>query len=328
MRRPAPFRAVASLMLIIAFAPLSVASAQSGVADELAYSDETGYFFFWDPALLSLVKESTEPGTDHWRFSDGEATVDVWAYAASGVTGEACVRDILARLTAYPATASLEALPAYGGGPPEIDGRIRIDFVLTIDQPGGRDTYAAQALCQEVVPGESLAFVFVHMPARVYNERVLDLVEVFGADFLLYANLHGATVQASEIESVPIPDQDGTTAGTMRGFQSCSSQVFDVLVRATDRSIVVDPASLVAIDPDGVTLPLSAVAWSLPEAQRETALDLEPGQSGLLHAVVDVGFDRSFDLYYTAPNGETIYVASSATGCGAGGAAPVPIDID
>jgi hypothetical protein len=85
---------------------------------------------------------------------------------------------------------------------------------------------------------------------------------------------------------------------------------------------------LVAVDENGISLPVNAVAWSLPEARRETALSLGPSETGLLHGVVEAEPNRNFELSYIAPNGETIFLSPSLWGCGGGGGAPVPIDIE
>ena len=85
MRRLAAI-ALPLVLLAAALVPRASTNAQSGVDDELAYGPETGYFFFWDPAILSLQEATSEPGTDHWRLTDGDATVDLWAYSDLAVS--------------------------------------------------------------------------------------------------------------------------------------------------------------------------------------------------------------------------------------------------
>ena len=323
-------RLIRSMVIVLALLipgvvmPRSSVIAQSGGFDELVYGQETGYFFFWDPAILSLQDASSEPGVDHWHLTDGGATVDLWAYLGIGVTTGTCVADALDMIARDPATVSMEMLPIHGGGPPQVIGDTFSEIVLTVDLPSGREKFAIKVECQEPLPGRLLTLEIVHMPARVYNERALESVSIEGFDYYLFLGLH-----SEELVPTSIPDAAGGTVGSLKSFLPCNTAVFDVMARAGDRGkFVIDPVSFIAIDTDGVLLPVTAVAWSVPEVRRETTLILDPGEMGLVHGVVEVEPNHAFDLYYSAPNGETLFLAPSLWGCGGGGAAPVPIDID
>jgi hypothetical protein len=307
-----------------ALVPSTLVSAQSGVHDELAYGQETGYFFFWDPARLSLQDESSAPGVDHWRLTDGDATVDIWAYSGAGTTTADCVGDALAMIAADPATVSIETLPIYGEGPVEVFGDTFTEIVLTVDLTGEQEKFALKVECQEPLPEQVLVLEIISMPARVYNERGFESVSIGGLRFYLFMDLHDTVTGP-----VAIPNRNGSVAGTLTGFLACNSRVFDVMARAGNGGeFAVDPASILAIDEAGVSLPVTAVAWSVPDAAQVSSLRLAAGELGLLHGVVDVESNHYFDLYYAAPTGETIFLAPSLWGCGGGGAAPVPIDID
>jgi hypothetical protein len=325
IRRLTAIVAVLVVLLPVAVMPQMTTHAQSGVADELAYGRETGYFFFWDPAVLTLEEASSQPGVDYWRLSDGEATVDLWAYAAPGVTPAACVAGFLDQLAADSDTVSLEMLPIHGSGPPQVLAESFSEVVLTSVGRGTDEKYAAKVECQEAVPGESLSLEFIHMPARVYNEQALESVSIGGMDVYLFMG-----ISTDETTRITIPDSTGAPAGTLRTFLPCNTAVFDVLMQGGDGPGVfaVDPVSLIAVDEQGASLPVTAVAWSLPEARRETSLRLGPGETGLLHGVVDADPGHSFDLYYAAPTGEANFLTPSLWGCGGGGGAPVLIDID
>jgi hypothetical protein len=199
------------------------------------------------------------------------------------------------------------------------------EVVLTSVGRGTDEKYAAKVECQEVVPGESLSLEFIHMPARVYNEQALESVSIGGIDVYLFMG-----ITTDETTRVTILDSTGAPAGTLRTYLPCNTAVFDVLTQGGGGPGVftVDPASLFAVDEQGASLPVTAVAWSLPEARRETSLRLGPGDTGLLHGVVDADPGHSFDLYYAAPTGEAIFLTPSLWGCGGGGGAPVLIDID
>jgi hypothetical protein len=236
-----------------------------------------------------------------------------------------CVTGFLDRLAGDPATLSLEMLPLHGGGPPQLIADTFSEVVLTASGPNGDEKYAAHVECQEAVPGESLSLAFIHMPARIYNERALESVNIAGFDVYLFMGISG-----DDTPLVTIPDATGAPAGTLATFLPCNTAVFDVLAEGGDGAgdFAVDPASLIAVDEGGTALPVSAVAWSLPEARREASLNLGSGEIALLHGVVDVEPNHAFELSYAASTGEAIFLSPSLWGCGGGGAAPVPIDIE
>src|SRR5215213_847732 len=189
IRRLTAIVTVLAVLLPIAVMPQMTTRAQSGVADELAYGQETGYFFFWDPAVLTLEEASFQPGVDYWRLTDGETTVDLWAYAAPGVTPADCVSNFLDQLAADPDTVSLEMLPIHGGGPPQVLAETFSEVLLTSIGRGTDEKYAAKVECLEAVPGESLSLEFISMPARVYNERGLESVGIEGMDVYLFMGI-------------------------------------------------------------------------------------------------------------------------------------------
>jgi hypothetical protein len=313
------------VLVLIGLAPLGHVAAKSGV-DELAYSQETGHFFFWDPAVVSLDDASSEPGVDYWRFSDDGVATEIWAFVDPERTPESCVRDFLDGLAADPGTQAVEALPVIGGGPPQIFGASDAfaPIVVTVDGDNGREKFAAEVSCREVVRGESLVLAWVYMPAQVFNERALDVVRVEGIDLYVYGGLHNPD---GVVNWIP----DGAGSGVyLRTFLPCNTTVFDVLVEAGDEGgVTVDPASLFAVDPaTGEALSLTAVAWPLPQARQEPVLNLAPGETGIVHGVVTLTPLRNFDLYFADPNGDPVFLAQSILGCGQSGAAPVPIDIE
>jgi hypothetical protein len=318
---------VAALFVLLPAAVMSqmIANAQSVVTDELAYSQQTEYFFFWDPATLSLQQESSAAGIDYWLLTDGEVNVNIWAYTAPGVTSDQCVADFLDQLAADPATRAMETLPVFGGGPLQQFGN-SAQFVLTADGADGQEKFAAKVECGEVVPGQSLFLIFVLMPARVYNEKDTQHVSWSGADYFTFVGLQDNQLDS---EFASVPDETGTRVGTLTTFLPCNVSSFDLVARAeAGREFVVDRESLFAVDNNGAYLPVTVAAWSLPEARRETSLALRPGALGLLHGVVAAEPFQDFDLYFAAPGGQSIFLAEAMWGCGAGGGAPVLIDIE
>jgi hypothetical protein len=324
MRRLAAIVAALVVLIPAAFVPRAITNAQPVAAQELAYSQQTGYFFFWDPATASLEGESSDPGVDWWRLSDGEAFVDLWAFAAPDQTTEECVRNALDRFAADRATLEMKELwpdeGMAGGGPPQI-WEYRTAFVLTVEGPDGQEKFAVSLECQEIVPGQSQHLTSIVMPAQVFNER--GDVTIGGVDLFAFNGL-----THPEAEFVSISDETSEIVATLTTFLPCNTAEFSVLARGESGGGVIDPSSFIAVDGEGASLPTALVAWSLPEARPETSLSLLPGEIGLMRGVVEVDPDHSFDLYYSDSSDHAIFLAPSLWGCGQGGGAPVLIDIE
>ena len=326
MRRLAAIVAALAVLIPAVLLPQAIATAQPVATQELAYSQQTGYFFFWEPAILSPQGESSEPGVDWWRFSDGETRVDLWAFSAPAMTTEECVRAALDRFAADPATREMEALwPVEGAAespPPQVWSDFT-EFVLTVEGPVGEDKFAVSLECREIVPEQSLHLTSIIMPAHVFNER--GDVTIGGVDLFVFDGFNHP-----EAEFVSISDETGEVVGTLTTFLPCNTAEFSVLARGESGGGggVIDLSSFIAVDGEGISLPIALATWSLPEARRETALSLHPGELALLHGVVAADVDQHFDLYYSDSSGQAIFLAPSLWGCGQGSGAPVLIDIE
>src|SRR3954471_932559 len=82
---------------------------------QVFFSDQTGYFFFWDPGKWTLVAASSQPGVDWIRLSNGEIVADVSALVAPGISATACLNHQLDQLASDASMVSVEALSPEGG---------------------------------------------------------------------------------------------------------------------------------------------------------------------------------------------------------------------
>jgi hypothetical protein len=321
-------RLLAVMVILAGLVPtLLVAPATSNAADdllELFYSDRTGYFFFWDADTWSLVDAGTssDPEGDWILLSDGEVDVDIWAIHAPGATTSECLGVAMDGFYADPSVLEIEDLSAEGG-PPQIYEDVT-NLVLTVDGLEGTEKFAVRLTCDEVVPGESLYLRSIFVPAALYNATGKEPWE-YELDFFSFGRPYHP-----ETESVPIPDDAGDVAATLTTHLPCDTATFSVLAQGAGggSGVVIDPSSFIAIDDTGVSLPIAMTAWLLPGARPETSLSLRPGESGLMLGVVEAEPGQVFELYYNAPSGDVSFLARPVWGCGAGGGAPVLIDIE
>jgi len=320
--RLATILAVLGMLAPMAFVPPAIATAQSDPRWELYYSEQTGYYFFWDPATWSIETESSQPGFDSIRLVDGEEGLfDLSAFLAPGVTPTECLRTALDDLAADPSTLEMESLTAEELLPQV--GRGSVELVLTAANGDERVTFAVFLECGDIVPGESLRLKSLVVPARVYNERGWPL-RFLDPDLRVFESL---TRQENAGHSHAVSGENGAVMGTLTAAGSCGSPL-NAFVRAENLdgggNFVIDPSAFLALDAEGTPLPTS-LAISFPESPPGSLLVLPPGEFALFHIVADTDY---FDLYYAPNVRQVIHVGAIFSSCGAGAAAPVPIDID
>jgi hypothetical protein len=320
-------RLLAIVAVLAVLIPSVLSPATTNAADdllELFYGDHTGYFFFWDADTWSAVDEGTssDPEGDWILLSDGEVDLDLWAFQAPGVTTSECLGVAMDGLYADPSVLEIEDL-SEEGGPPQIHTDVA-NVVLTVDMPEGREKFAVRLTCNEIVPGESLYLQSIIVPAAVYNATGKEPWE-YELDFFSFGSPYHP-----ETETVPISGDTGDVVASLTTRLPCDTATFSVLARGVGGggNVVVAPSSFIAIDDTGASLLIAVAAWSLPEARPETSLSLRPGETGILLGVVDADPGQNFELYYSAPSGDVSFLAQPVWGCGAGGGAPVLIDIE
>lgn len=324
-------RLIAGLTVVLLALAATAVPATTIAADdplELFYSEHTGYFYFWDPAIWSLEDEgeSSDPAGDWLTLSDGEVSLDLWAFLAPGVTTSECLRMAVDDFGSDPTVLEMEALTAEGG-PPQIGENVT-NLVLTVDRPEGTEKFAVGLTCNETVPGESLHLKSLIVPASVYNARGLELWEYdFDSYFFAYQNL---VIEQAFNRTVPIESAPGEVIGMFRAYNGCLATVLFVLAQGVGgNDFLLDPASFVVLDADGSVVPATLAMWSLPAARRESSLALRPGETALLYAAADARPAHKFSLYFTPPSGQAIELTNSVPDCGgASSSAPVLIDIE
>jgi hypothetical protein len=327
-------------VLIVVLVAVSVASfeparstlAQSGPAYELFYSEQTHYFFFWDPEKWTLEDQASEQGEDWVRLANGEIMAQYSALIAPGVDYVDCLHAMIDQLENEPSVLAVEALSAEGA-PPEI---VMISppaleeaftkLVVTLANGSDRDKYAVRLGCGPIESGQSVINTSIFVPARIYNEQHgLPLI------FLpAVATSQGFMQQAQNRGVVSIPADALSGEGTLSASAVCpKSTVVGLASGAGQSDFVVDPASFSAIGSSGTDIPVSLV-WSLPAQPANSTASIRPGDAALFQVLLDDSVtDRGFTLYYTSSSGKEIPIAQGERGCGgAGGGAPVLIDID
>jgi hypothetical protein len=313
---------VVLLAIAAVIVPATTTAQTNGVYD-LFSSEQTGYFFFWDPGEWSLEQEGSEPGQDRVRFveraSNGEVLLDLWAFEAPGVTPVECMRGAIDMLAADPATLELTELTAEGG-PLIVDGG-SLEFVLTVAQGDERDTFAFHVECTEIVPGQSLRLKSLSVPASIYNERGVPL-------FILDPDLRVFETLTQHGSPLAIPDETGAATGALDGTNTCKdARTVFMLARNVNGQtpFIIDLSAFQATDIDGVPLP-ATVTMTFPETPPGSSLAVPPQETAILQIVVASDY---FNLSYASPSGEAIALGPFFEGgCGAGGGAPVLIDIE
>lgn len=296
---------------------------------QIFLSEQTGYFFFWDPGEWTLVDTSSQPGADWIRLSKGDIVADVSAIVAPGISAAACLQQQFDRLASTSSIVAVEALTPEGGPPQLPPGasssqltHASIDVVVSIAEAERTTKYAVELMCYDIEAGQSLVVQSVVVPAQLFNEQSWDTLN--GPVSLSSEEFAGLEENGRYIS---IPDQQGGVMGSLTTTTTCPFA--GVFVRAWglgQEDLSIDPAALVARDlEDGKVKPTS-VFWSLPQADPDAPAIIQPGAMALFQIVVD---SRAFELSYEPPDGLPVPLGEFYAGCGGGGGGlPVLIDID
>ena len=306
------------------------ARAQTAQVYELFYSESTGYFSFWNPNIWTVQDQSTAKNSDWIRLYDDHYDVfgEIYAFLAPGVSTTDCLSTMLDQLAAAPSTMAIEALSEEDGPPHIGDSSSDLiqarssDVVLTTSDGDAPAKLAARLECREIVPGQSMLAKLVQVPAQVYNENDLW-------PFWLELDLDLFEELTRDDLTLPMPDPSGQVVGTIAAVHTCFASNLFGLARglSSGEEFIVDPAAFIAIGDDGNSLPITLV-WSLPEVASDAPLSLDTGEFALFQIVND-GPDRYIgDLSYAPLGASPILLSHFEGGCGAGGGAPVLIDVD
>ena len=336
IRRLTAIVAILAVLVPAALIPPAANGVVAQQAVELYQSEQFDWYFFFDASTWSIEDQASAPGSEQLRLSDGEVFMNYWAFAAPDLTTPECLRQVLIDLAADSSILEMQALTEEGG-PPQIrevnvaDRQIDVaiaDLVVTVDGPDGQFKLATREECHRSATTGFLLYRSTNVPAALYNEL---------GGFYLWPEI-ASSYWIEEMPDwrapVPVSDGSGTVAGTLAAYFYCN-ETFQVVARNTggESTFVVEPDRFVAAylaDPyvgelAGQSIRPELQEWMYPAIPDDSSLVLRPGEVGLFLLTVPA---IEFDLYYQTESGSFTLIGWNYGGCGAGGAAPVVIDID
>src|SRR4051812_20164939 len=113
-----------ALIAVLTAAALSSSAASTRAQTQsidLYHSEQFDWYFFYDADQWQIEEQSSPPGHDDVRFSNGDSFVSYSTFDAAGATPEDCVAGVLSSLSDGPAVIDVTAL-SDEPGPPEIIG--------------------------------------------------------------------------------------------------------------------------------------------------------------------------------------------------------------
>jgi hypothetical protein len=330
----APLALIAVLAAATALYPAANIRAQTRSVD-FYRSEQFDWYFFYDADQWQIEEQSSEPGHDDVRFSNGDTFVYYSTFDAAGMTPEDCVASVLTSLRDDQAVVDVTAL-SEEPGPPEIIGGDSSPaytvLVVTADAGDGPFKFAVVETCASFDGGRTLVSRSIFEPAASYNEhpREFDSPEIVSSvDF-------GGAFDPGGVRVVPAPvsgaDANGG-AGSLAALLDCESPgPYYVIAQGLRGSFVINSDGFVARYVDSKQIASSRIEWLYPDHPSSASLTLQPGELGFFQLVVpsaEQDGDPSVDLQYVAPDAKPVSLGTSNGPCtGAGGGLPNTIDID
>ncbi len=327
---------LASLVVAVLAAPMRPASAADpDIA--LVRSEEFGVFFLYDTSRWTISERTTEVGSDLVLIDDGEVFVTVWALDRPGFSPRDCIDLILRGLVTMDAVADVASLEESPGEPviDDTGASASAELILTLAGDGVPVRYAARETCAELVPGASILYTSIRVPAAAWNAgRTFDpFPDPPGTGRSVYPWL--SWHEPGSRAFAPVVDATGAAVGVIGRIEPCrngAAQVLAVWAFAGGPGLVLDPMRVVAIeqtyDAVGEPGPLltdpAGAEWLLP-AGADRPLAVGPGEIAALRVPTERG---GFATVYAYPEGAPrVELGSLGGGCGAG-ASPVRIDME
>lgn len=260
--RPFLLCSIVALMLLSSLVPLANRHAEADHAVELYRSEQFDYFFFYDATTWEMVEQESEPGSDYVRFSDGDIWASYWAFDASGLTPEECLGGILDNFNDDPSILAYEELVGLNDPISTVHGGVtaEIALIVTVDGADGAFKLATYEACEEVVPGQTLLYTSVNVPATSFNEgRRFDQPWIEG-----YLPAHAAFDGSAPIR---IFDSFGNAVGTIKAYANCPgppNQMYGTARNFGDSVILeLDPNGFF-VSPSSGDVDLARVEWLHP----------------------------------------------------------------
>lgn len=307
-------------------------------AIELYRSEQYDYYFFYDAALWTIVDESSEPGSELVIFSDGDVFFSSVAFDAPGVTPRECVESGLDQLAAEPAIVAVDSLSSPPGLPEVYDKPedalgppySSVNLIVTLDESDERGKLATRVECEELVPGESLLYTVIHIPATLWNAgRHFSRPQVSGWLNSVVKGYRPSDEAWEGTRPVPLVNATGDVIGTLSANPQCvNSETVYGVARNVDASadLVLDPRGFTAATDFDDSARVFHVEWLYPNGSADSPFVLQPGEVGLFKLTIPY-FYGYFSLFYSPSEGGSVLLGNGGGGCAGGGAAPIVIDV-
>lgn len=338
-------RRIAALAMVMSLTFLALAVVDPAVAEptvDLYRSERFGHLFFFDSSIWEIVSRDADDDTDSVVLSDGDVFAAVYALAIPDMTPRECIRFVLDDIWGdNDSVADIAALRV--DGPPTIfstESWAFTDMLVTFEAEGGRSPNAVEEHCWELVPGESLLYTSIVVPAAAWNagrtfEQIVD-ADGTGSSvtpWLAFYKPGDETIQPSSSALHQVVDAAGEPLGEIgnvdRWCQNGPEAYALARAYASGPGLVLDPDAFVGVEQLGAGEdPAVAldVAWMYPAAPPGFPLDLAPGDTALLRVTLPPG---AYDLQYLPEGSPRVAIGDSQPGCGGGGgAAPIHIDME
>ena len=307
---------------------------------ELYRSERFGHLFFFDSSAWEVISQESDDDSEMVLLTDGDVFAAVYALAFPDTSPRECMQFIIDDIWGQnDALASMSALRVEG--PPTItstESWAFAEMLITLEGEDGRSTSAVNDQCAELVPGESLLYTSIVVPAAAWNAgRTFEQIE--DADGTGSSVTPWLAFYKPGDESVTSPslhvvvDAAGEPVGeigTVDRWCQTSAESY-ALARAfgTGPGLVLDPAAFVGVemygDGDGRSVALD-VEWMSPTTRPGDALELAPGEAALFRVTLP---PDPYALQYLPEGAPRVAIGSSQPGCGGGGgAAPIQIDME
>ena len=335
LRLVPPLALIAMLTAAALFSSAASTRAQMQSID-LYRSEQFDWYFFYDAEQWQIEEQSSQPGRDDVRFSNGDTVVDYSTFDAAGTTPVDCVAYVLTSLRDDPAVVDVTALSEEPGPPEILGGDSALAYavlVVTVDADDGPSKLAVVETCASFDGGRTLVSRSIFLPAASYNQHPwqFDAPEIVSSvDFGDVYSPGGVPVLTPH---VPVASSNGGAAGSLAVLLNCEAPgPYYVLAQGLKGNLVIHPDDFVARYVDSERIADSSIAWLYPTIPASHDLVLKPGEVGLFQLVVqpsEQGGDPGVDLQYAAPDAKPVFLGTSDGPCtGAGGGLPNTIDIE
>jgi hypothetical protein len=351
--RPIPRLPIVRWLAVLGLCLLCVAPgrvlAQSHTDQTEVYrSPEFGYLLWWWPGEWTVEGQSSEPGADWIQLSYEDTIVDLWGINAPGVIAESCLREGLDLIANVPEIARFASLSDPNADPEVVvlnEGlTAQSDLVLAFETDDGRATFAARESCTAIEPGASLLYTSEWIPAETYNAQLGQVSYPVNAllSRLTMPRSHWSFAQggvnpivAESPNALPanvtrVLSSHGTEQGLLSLHDTCqdflAADPVVVIENSGFADLEISPNAFFAVDGFGAEVAPIATRWLTPAPNGASPVVLARGEIAMLQ--LEFATEDVYDHFYRDPTVGAMALGSTISGCGAGGGAPIVIDME